>query len=295
MRFREFNVLLESAGPLAVSSSSDDIAKLQKVLTAFDYNIGPDGVDGKLNPFTSAALGLAQRDIGLPATGTPDAATIDKLNTALKAEPEIASFIMTGPVSPTAGPNGIPSLNDLAKPTASSSHPQSIMLNRKAGNITTKDPAFNNKVAEVANTLQIDPQVLMRIMKHESGLRPGIVNGIGATGLIQFMPKTAAKLGTSTAALARMSAVEQMDWVLKYYQMVGVRPGMDVGDIYMLTFMPAYGHAGNNEVLGQLGGGILPKTQLSKDKIYRQNSIFDHSNKKFFTVGDVKSHINNYA
>lgn len=292
MRFKEF---MFEAGPLAVPSSSADVEKLQKVLTAFDYNVGPDGIDGKMNPFTSAAVGLAQRDIGLPATGVPDARTIDKLNTALLAEPAIAAFVTAGPNISTPGAS--PSLSTMAQsPTATSNHADSIMFNRKAGAITTKDPSFNKKVDEVAKELGIDPNTLMRIMKHESGLRPSIVNKkSGATGLIQFIPSTAKQLGTTTGALASMSATEQMDYVLKYYQMVGVKPGMTVGDIYMLTFIPAYKNAPGSAVLGELGGGKLPGTSLSKDLIYRQNSLFDHSKKKSFTVADVKNHINNFA
>lgn len=293
MRFSEFNVLLEStSGPLAVPRNSDDIVKLQKVLSAFDYNIGPEGISGTMNPYTSAAIGLAQRDIGLPVTGNPDINTIEKLNTALLAEPTIRAFVTAGPTTS----NGIPSLKSMAPPEPTSKHPDSIMFNRRAGSITTKDPEFNKKVDEVAKKLGIDPSTLMRIMKHESGLRSWIVNKkSGATGLIQFMPDTANKLGTTTAALAKMSAVDQMDYVLKYYQSVGVRPGMTVGDIYMLTFIPAYKNAPGSAVLGELGGGRLPGTKLSKDAIYRQNSLFDHDHKKSFTVADVKNHINNYA
>jgi len=42
----------------------------------------------------------------------------------------------------------------------------------------------------------------------------------GATGLIQFMPSTARKLGTTTAALARMSHAEQFAHVSHYFDRV---------------------------------------------------------------------------
>lgn len=289
MRFFEFSAPSGPTLSVPTSSSGTDVANIQKVLSAFDYNIGPKGIDGTLNPYTSAAIGLAQRDVGLPVTGVPDKELIQKINNALLVEPEVAKLLTT------AGPTS-PELSKMAPSPTLSNNPDSIMFNRKGSNITTKDPSFNKKVDEVANTLGIQPSVLMRIMKHESGILPWKVNPkSGATGLIQFMPKTAKRLGTSTSALAKMSAIEQMDWVLKYYESVHVKPGMDVGDIYMLTFIPAYGNAPNDSVLGQLGGGRLPGTELSKDSIYRQNSLFDHNKKNYFTVADVKNHINNFA
>jgi hypothetical protein len=46
---------------------------------------------------------------------------------------------------------------------------------------------------------------------------PAIQNSIGATGLIQFMPKTAKGLGTTTEALKAMSVEEQFKWIDKYF------------------------------------------------------------------------------
>jgi len=57
-------------------------------------------------------------------------------------------------------------------------------------------------------------------MSFESGgtFSPSVKNPVsGATGLIQFIPNTARGLGTSTAELSRMSPVEQLDFVEKYF------------------------------------------------------------------------------
>lgn len=45
----------------------------------------------------------------------------------------------------------------------------------------------------------------------------------GATGLIQFMPATAQGMGTTTAALAAMSAVQQLDYVQRYFKPYAAR------------------------------------------------------------------------
>lgn len=80
-------------------------------------------------------------------------------------------------------------------------------------------PAFISKVEAMAERLGTQPEYLLAVMSFESGFSPSIRNhaGSGATGLIQFMPGTAAELGTTTDALARMSAVDQLDYVERYF------------------------------------------------------------------------------
>jgi hypothetical protein len=80
-------------------------------------------------------------------------------------------------------------------------------------------PEFKRKVIAIAGRLQADPNHLMAIMAFETGrsFDPAVTNhaGSGATGLIQFMPRTAEELDTTTHRLARMSAVDQLDYVEK--------------------------------------------------------------------------------
>ena len=82
-------------------------------------------------------------------------------------------------------------------------------------------PAFISEVEAMAGRLGTKPEYLMAVMSFETGgsFSPGQANnaGSGATGLIQFMPNTASDLGTSTAALAQMSSVEQLQYVEKYF------------------------------------------------------------------------------
>ena len=77
------------------------------------------------------------------------------------------------------------------------------------------DQDFRAKVRSVAAQLKINPDWLMAIMAFETGgtFSPSVQNAAGssATGLIQFTSATAVGLGTTTAALARMTAVEQLD------------------------------------------------------------------------------------
>jgi hypothetical protein len=68
---------------------------------------------------------------------------------------------------------------------------------------------------------------------------PDVRNRVsGATGLIQFMPSTATRLGTSTDELARMTAEEQLDYVAKYFEPYSGRIGT-VEDLYMAILWPS--------------------------------------------------------
>ncbi|MCE7031705.1 peptidoglycan DD-metalloendopeptidase family protein [Lysobacter sp. GX 14042] len=82
-------------------------------------------------------------------------------------------------------------------------------------------PEFLRGVEAMAERLGTRPEFLLAVMSFETGgtFDTGVLNaaGSGATGLIQFMPATAAELGTSTEALARMSPVEQLEYVERYF------------------------------------------------------------------------------
>ncbi|MGY1458063.1 MULTISPECIES: LysM peptidoglycan-binding domain-containing protein [unclassified Luteimonas] len=82
-------------------------------------------------------------------------------------------------------------------------------------------PAFITQVEAMAQRLGTQPEYLLAVMSFETGasFSPGVRNGAGsgATGLIQFMPNTARELGTSTDALARMSALDQLQYVERYF------------------------------------------------------------------------------
>ena len=102
---------------------------------------------------------------------------------------------------------------------------------------------FNAKVREIAERMECDPNYLMAVMAFETGetFSPKIRNaaGSGATGLIQFMPATARRLGTTTAKLASMRALDQLDYVEKYFRTATGRQMRSLSDIYMAVLWPA--------------------------------------------------------
>lgn len=82
-------------------------------------------------------------------------------------------------------------------------------------------PEFISAVEGMAQRLGTHPEYLLAVMSFETGgsFSPAQPNNAGgsATGLIQFMPDTARELGTSTDALARMSSVDQLQFVERYF------------------------------------------------------------------------------
>ena len=161
---------------------------------------------------------------------------------------------------------------------------------------------FTQKLRQISNSLQVNPLDLLKVMSFETKqtIDPSITNRIGATGLIQFMPKTAEYIGTTTDKLRGMSAVEQLDWVLRYYKIKKLPPGSKASDIYLSTFMPAVvtHNKPDDFVLGArkqynvpIFKSISAKT-LNRGSVWDQNPAFrelpEVAKRGYFTVGDVR-------
>jgi hypothetical protein len=144
-------------------------------------------------------------------------------------------------------------------------------------------PAFKAKVIQICNDLGINPSYLMACMAFETGetFSPSIPNaaGSGAIGLIQFMPSTAAHLGTSTAALAAMSAEAQLDYVKKYFQSYKGKLHT-LEDVYMAILYPKAIGMGADSTLFQAG-----------TKLYTQNKGFDANHDGVITPAEVSAKV----
>lgn len=126
-------------------------------------------------------------------------------------------------------------------------------------------PLFRQRVCEIAQELGVDPSWLMACIAFESGgtFSASVRNasGSGAVGLIQFMPQTARLLGTSTDALAAMTAEGQLDYVEKYF--LPDRGKLhDLGDTYMAILWPAAIGKADSEVLFDSADPLHPKNYV---------------------------------
>lgn len=97
-------------------------------------------------------------------------------------------------------------------------------------------------IIKISENLGIDPNWLTACMAFESGetFDPAVKNavGSGAVGIIQFMRTTAVGLGTTVEALAKMSLLEQLVYVEKYFKPYKNKM-KNLGDVYMCILWPA--------------------------------------------------------
>ncbi|WAJ37726.1 hypothetical protein OU800_00430 [Pseudomonas sp. GOM7] len=106
---------------------------------------------------------------------------------------------------------------------------------------------FRERMLALGENLSLDPNYVMACIALETGrtFNPAIKNpNSSATGLIQFMSSTAADLGTTTALLAKMTHVEQLEYVEKYFLMTARNVGVptsewSLGDVYFSIFTPS--------------------------------------------------------
>lgn len=156
-----------------------------------------------------------------------------------------------------------------------------------------ENPAeFEQTMRNVASLLGINPNWLMMVMWNESRLNAQAVNkqpgdsdnpitraASRATGLIQFMPDTAIRLGTTTKALYSLSAIDQLHYVYKYFKPWSGKI-KDYFDLYIITFFPV--------ALGKPDDYILETSKLSAALIAKQNPFFDVNKDGKITVGEIK-------
>lgn len=139
--------------------------------------------------------------------------------------------------------------------------------------------AFENKVREISSLLQVDPNWLMLVMFIESSLDASRVNPMtGATGLIQFMPSTAVKLGTTLQALKSMSGVAQLDYVYKYLHPYKGKLKTYL-DLYLAIFFPSH--------IGMPLDTTVQSSRLSAGLIAKQNKGYDLNKDGRITLEEI--------
>ena len=149
------------------------------------------------------------------------------------------------------------------------------------------DSAFTQKIIQISkdfgwNTVQLNS--LMACIAFESGetFSPSIKNGAGsgAVGLIQFMPATAEDLGTTTKQLVTMSAVDQLNYVRRYFSRY-YRRIQTLEDMYMAILMPKYIGAPKTTAVFTKGGIA-----------YQQNGGLDTNKDGFVTIEECAGKVN---
>ena len=138
---------------------------------------------------------------------------------------------------------------------------------------------FLDKVKSISVELGINPDWLMGIMWNESRFNQTVCNSIGAGGLIGFLPSTAKGLKITVDQLVKMTGVEQLEYVKKFYLGWGgkLKQVKCFMDLYSLTFY--------STGVGQ------PDTYSFPKWITACNSSLDLNKDGYITMGEWKTFI----
>jgi hypothetical protein len=211
----------------------------------------PLTIDGKMGPMTTSAVKAFQQAHGLTVDGIVGNQTLGALGIQTSGAPTSSK--------PSSGGATIAAVRGIEK----------------------LSQAELKALVDAANWIGINPDWLASAISFESGFSPSIVNaaGSGATGLIQFMPSTAVGLGTTTDALKKMSFIDQLEYVKKYFAPYQGKLS-SLEDTYLAIFYPAFIGKSLDSVLGSTGSAI-----------YNQNAGFDKTHKGYVTKEDITSTI----
>lgn len=165
--------------------------------------------------------------------------------------------------------------NDLAAKAANNSFDYNRIQGVNGNRFVSGE--FLRGVESMAKRLGTRPEYLLGVMSFETGgtFNPGIRNGIGATGLIQFLPSTARGLGTTTDKLAKMSSVEQLKYVEKYFNQPNFKGKLGTLEGLYTAVLSGRARSNPNDVLFTRG-----------TKAYAQNPL-DWNNNGQITAGEA--------
>lgn len=129
---------------------------------------------------------------------------------------------------------------------------------------------FRASVLWIEGKLSLPANKLMACMAFETGLTfsPSKRNPNGtATGLIQFIETTAVGLGTTTAALAKLSAVRQLSYVYRYFEHIDTNFSQyTLEDVYMCILLPSMIGKGLDEPMNWPSKAYAANKGLDIDK-----------------------------
>ena len=143
---------------------------------------------------------------------------------------------------------------------------------------------FIEKVKEISPRIGVDPNWLMAIMHFETAgtFSPSITNSLGYVGLIQFGASARKTLGTTKEELQKMSAVKQLDFVEKYFNLYKGKYKTYINTYFAVFFPPA---------IGKPDDWIIQGGGLSAEKIYNANPAFRQVKDGKLRVWEVKKTI----
>lgn len=146
-------------------------------------------------------------------------------------------------------------------------------------------PVFREALWYIANRNGWNVDGIATLISHESRFKSAVKNPRGsAVGILQWTKGGAALSGTTVEALAKMSRIEQLIYVEKFFKrMLGGGPPADIAD-YLLAGW------GRTDLFGAPDSTVVASAKdLTTAGAYRGNKEFDLDSDEEITVGELRS------
>jgi uncharacterized protein (TIGR02594 family) len=143
------------------------------------------------------------------------------------------------------------------------------------------EPEFIEAINRVAKKHDVKPTELAALIASESGFDPKAGEIGKAYGLIQWLPKSARRMGIDQKDLSKMTRTEQMKYVDKWFDIVHLPKGADAATMYTSVFLPSFQ---KKDVLAKKGSIY-----------YRDNEGLDINKDEQITKADLTKRINQKA
>ncbi len=249
---KNFNAMMDTGETSTTLQALRDKANetnQRAVATASGFSRNPQGY-----------LQFIERTLGSnPGVGPTGGAPQPKRSTGFRveggpapAEPQAAAPTGGGP-APSSPLAQSPSASAPGSPTASNEDPVKLQTLQALKDQATK--------------AGLDGDALTRIVRFESGGRADARNAAsGATGLIQWMPevfkgmtKPAGYENVRHEDLKDLTAEEQIPLVIQYFKDKGLKPGADVGEMYLAVAAPSAVNKPDSTVVYKKGSAAWTK------------------------------------
>lgn len=150
--------------------------------------------------------------------------------------------------------------------------------------------SLSNKTSliNLAARLGVDVDWIIYLIHHESRFSTTVVNSIGATGLIQFLPDFGKKYKTINgkqylmSTIKNMSFQQQCDLIFEYFKS-SYKKITSFIDLYMLCFYPAFAFKSLSTKIGNSPRMI--------SLVAKQNPAFNTDKNDYITIGEMQDNL----
>ena len=147
------------------------------------------------------------------------------------------------------------------------------------------DKKFLKAIEGLSARRDINPAQLLGLIASESGFNAQASNPSGATGLIQFMPMVAERMGITTEDIGKMNRSDQVGLIDQYFSMNQLPNNPSAGQLYTNVFMPSLTNKGSDYEITR------EDDKYNNAYIYRENAGLDKNKDGIITIDEMGGRI----